>query len=451
MVREKISSQTDRQTRRIHKRLFSYEKSAKNEANLIIGLLLLTDTSLQYRHSLFFSLSLSLSLSPSLSLSLSIFLAHECSIFVYNIFQYLLFLINRRRKQKLHFILRKRSRSSSFVHPNKPEIEIRKENPDSETNDNKNKFECFSCRDRFRSRNSWKKHVKLHSGEMMQCIDCESSITSNFSLHRHQSSIPAASSFECDICNKQCSSITCWRNHKRSHRVSSVLHKKVGAPIATGRESEDIMINWSTESDNVCDDCGEVFTELSRMKMHMFNKVEGIWFQCAVCVRQFPSKFCLNNHKKVHSESSSEKHSNNINIGDCVSETMVLEFKSDGHNISKKLKSFSCPMCSKNYCYKGNLKVHLNSHTGEKPFECIDCGRHFFHKNVFLKHKMNRYGGGGGRAAVSVGRISQPGVVSNITKKLLIRQVLRKNVILNGLKQLQRCLTWRLIRQGIVM
>ena len=28
----------------------------------------------------------------------------------------------------------------------------------------------------------------------MQCIDCESSITSNFSLHRHQSSIPAASS-----------------------------------------------------------------------------------------------------------------------------------------------------------------------------------------------------------------------------------------------------------------
>ena len=75
----------------------------------------------------------------------------------------------------------------------------------------------------------------------------------------------------------------------------------------------------------------------------------------AVSVKTLPEQ-----SQKIHSESNSEKRSNNINIGDCVSETTVLEFKSDEHNISKKLKSFSCPMCSKNYCNKYSLKFHLN-------------------------------------------------------------------------------------------
>ena len=39
-----------------------------------------------------------------------------------------------------------------------------------------------------------------------------------------------------------------------------------------------------------------------------------------------------------------------------------------------------------------SLKIHERSHTGKKPYECLQCGKAFPYQNYFQEHKRTNTG-----------------------------------------------------------
>ena len=73
-----------------------------------------------------------------------------------------------------------------------------------------------------------------------------------------------------------------------------------------------------------------------------------------------------------------------LNTSSCLSHPQL--------EVRAKQKPFGCPLCTKSFSSKRQLKLHMRVHTGEKPYSCSQCSKSFAQSSGLQLHLRSHSG-----------------------------------------------------------
>ncbi|XP_020792850.2 zinc finger protein 154-like isoform X2 [Boleophthalmus pectinirostris] len=122
---------------------------------------------------------------------------------------------------------------------------------------------------------------------------------------------------------------------------------------------------------------------------------------CYSCQRPSPpcSQPCLHNqHKQTQQQEPKPNNNNNSNktpiltVHPCMHCTasfsrpsQLLQHQRSEH--ADKPSGFLCTECGRTFNSHSNLRIHLNVHTGARPYSCSDCGKSFSQSGALKIHR----------------------------------------------------------------
>ena len=102
-----------------------------------------------------------------------------------------------------------------------------------------------------------------------------------------------------------------------------------------------------------CQICDQSFTISGQLKSHQKKHIQGNLISCETCNITFSKTYNLEKHNKIY------------------------------HSGWSRL---NCKLCKKSYTSTRDLKLHITSHTGERPYLCTECPKTYRLPNHLKEH-----------------------------------------------------------------
>ncbi|GIY52833.1 hypothetical protein CEXT_283991 [Caerostris extrusa] len=135
---------------------------------------------------------------------------------------------------------------------------------------------------------------------------------------------------------------------------------------------------------NNCDDEATPSTYLvPQIVIHTDEKP----FQCEMCGKKYKTKGVLRKHRKLHNRKPPTLPLKIWTCAVCGKE-FKSEAGHYKHNKTHLMdtRTHKCDICQKMFFERYYLKQHIMIHTGERPFQCDICSKSFNRKSILLKH-----------------------------------------------------------------
>ncbi|KAH8349165.1 hypothetical protein KR084_011007 [Drosophila pseudotakahashii] len=148
---------------------------------------------------------------------------------------------------------------------------------------------------------------------------------------------------------------------------------------------------------HVCDKCGHSFREQGQLQMHLLRHDSVKNFDCPECPKKFYDAYTRNIHLRARHKgetpfpcnhcnksfpNASSRHRHEQKVHGAGSRILARQkSKEDGSD------RHYCTKCTKSYCTKNALTLHMNSHNGDRPFKCKVCQKGFMDPSTRKRHE----------------------------------------------------------------
>ncbi|XP_064628191.1 zinc finger protein 761-like isoform X1 [Lineus longissimus] len=197
------------------------------------------------------------------------------------------------------------------------------------------------------SKQTFRVNQRTHTDEPSNQYESDTVVSSSESAGQEESNLDSCSQdVYCSVCNLVLPSERSLRLHRRTHT------------------------DMTNDKSHVCSVCDETFQRADDLQKHeLVHKVQKT-FVCPFCQETCQSKIDLQNHILLHGDKSKS----------------VPDRQDRGEK--SKSNTLECSICHKWFVSQSVLKVHLTSHTDERPWECSICNKRFRQRAGRDKHEL---------------------------------------------------------------